>query len=332
MDGLTDMALFARVVTAGGLSAAARELGLSPAVVSKRLARLEDRLGARLLHRTTRRISLTDEGAGYFERAQRILAEIEEAEAAVSRADLEPRGTLRVTVPASFGRLHVAPAFPEFLARYPRLRLVVTFTDAVVDIVEGGYDLAVRVAELKDSSLIARKLAPNRRVICAAPAYLERHGVPATPNDLTRHNCLIHTALGPWTLIGPDGGEHTCAWPVTWRPTTPRCCATRRRPGSGSRSPPRGTPDRTSAPARSCPCSRATPSPPGWRSTPSIRVPATSPPRCAPWSTSSPPASAPSRPGTGSAARGNTAPPSAVAGAWGRTAYITLIIVEIQQL
>ena len=209
MDSITDMALFARVVTAGGLSAAARELGLSPAVVSKRLARLEDRLGARLLHRTTRHISLTDEGTGFFERAQRILAEVEEAEAAVSHADVEQRGTLRVTVPASFGRLHVAPALPEFLARYPRLRLVVTFTDGVVDIVEGGYDLAVRVAELKDSSLIARRLAPNRRVICAAPAYLERHGAPATPDDLARHNCLIHTAIGPWTLLGPDGGHHT---------------------------------------------------------------------------------------------------------------------------
>jgi DNA-binding transcriptional LysR family regulator len=185
------MAIFAKVVAAGSLSAAARELGLSPAVVSRRLAALEARLGTRLLQRTTRSLRLTDEGAAYYEACNRILAEVEEADSAASAGSVEPRGVLRVAMPASFGHQHIAPLVPKFAARYPKVRLALSLSDRTVNIMEEGFDLAIRIAELEDSSLAARKLAPNRRVVCASPQYLARHGTPATPDDLAHHNFLI---------------------------------------------------------------------------------------------------------------------------------------------
>ena len=187
------MLVFSKVVQAGSLSAAARELGVSPAVVSRTLAGLEARLGVRLVNRTTRSLSLTDEGASYFETCLRILAEIDEADAAVSSRRVEPQGVLKVALPASFGHKHIAPLIPRFAERYPKIELALSLSDRSINLIEEGFDLAIRIAELKDSSLAARKLAPNRRVVCASPAYLRQHGEPQTPQDLARHNCLVTT-------------------------------------------------------------------------------------------------------------------------------------------
>jgi len=185
------MATFVKVVGAGSLSGAARDLGLSPAMVSRTLASLEARLGVRLLHRTTRRIHLTDEGAVYHDACVRILGEVDEANSAASAGRGVPQGTLKVALPASFGHRQIAPLVPRFAERYPKVRLALHLSDRAVNLVEEGYDLAIRIAELEDSSLAARKLAPNRRVICASPAYLDRHGTPRTPEELTRHSFLV---------------------------------------------------------------------------------------------------------------------------------------------
>jgi DNA-binding transcriptional LysR family regulator len=187
------------------MSAAGREMGLSPAVVSKRVSQLEDRLGARLFQRTTRHLTLTETGAGYFKRVVDILSLCEEAEDFVSRRNTKPRGHLKVTIPASFGRRHIAPHISSFLARYPDIELDVRLTEDFVDIIRDGYDLAIRIGELEDSSLVARKIARETRVICAAPAYLERHGVPVSLADLERHNCLSAGAQDTWQIEGPEG-------------------------------------------------------------------------------------------------------------------------------
>lgn len=202
---LTDMEIFARVVTAGSMSAAGREMGLSPAVVSKRIRRLEERLGARLMQRTTRQIALTEEGQGFYERLVGILASIEEAEAFVSRRNTKPRGTLRVSAPTSFGRMHIAPHLGRFMETNPDLTVNLTLSDEFVDLVGDGYDLAIRIAELENSSLIARRLADARRVLCASPDYLDRHGIPRSISDLENHNCLFATHQDIWRLEGPDG-------------------------------------------------------------------------------------------------------------------------------
>lgn len=200
-----DMEIFARVVTAGSMSAAGREMGLSPAVVSKRLRRLEDRLGTRLLQRTTRQISLTEAGQGFYERVVAILASIEEAETYVSRRSAMARGTLRVSAPTSFGRMHIAPHLSAFLKANPDLAINLELSDEFVDIVGGGFDLAIRIAELTDSSLVARRLAPIHRVLCATPGYLHAHGTPRTIHDLSQHVCLAAANQDPWKLEGPDG-------------------------------------------------------------------------------------------------------------------------------
>lgn len=205
-DVLTEMSVFSRVVAAGSLSSAARELGLSPAMVSRRLSALEARLGVRLVNRTTRSLRLTDEGASYYEACSRLLAEIDEADAAVSAGRVEPKGALRVAMPASFGNRHIAPLIPRFAARYPKVQLALSLSDRNVNVVDEGFDLAIRIADLEDSSLAARKLAPNRRVVCASPDYLRRHGTPRTPTDLAQHNCLTSTDFAmSWDYKGPDG-------------------------------------------------------------------------------------------------------------------------------
>jgi DNA-binding transcriptional LysR family regulator len=207
-DTLQEMAVFSRVVGAGSLSAAARELGLSIALVSRRLAALEARLGVRLINRTTRRLHLTDEGARYYETCGRLLAEIAEADAAVAAQRGEARGDLKVALPASFGHQHVAPLVPRFVAQYPHVRLALSLSDRFVSVIEEGFDLAVRIAELEESSLAARRLAPNRRVVCASPDYLRRHGAPQTPEDLARHNCLLTTDYtDSWEYLAPDGAK-----------------------------------------------------------------------------------------------------------------------------
>jgi DNA-binding transcriptional LysR family regulator len=205
-DSLYEMSVFSKVVASGSLSAAARDLGVSTAVVSRRLAALEARLGVRLVNRTTRRLALTDEGASYHEACARILAEIEDADAAAAARRVEPRGVLKAALPASFGHLHVAPLVPEFASRYPKIQLALSLSDRTVNVIEEGYDLAIRIGELEDSSLAARKLAPNRRVVCASPDYLKRHTAPRIPEDLQRHNCLTTTELHMnWEFKGPDG-------------------------------------------------------------------------------------------------------------------------------
>ena len=195
MDNLTGMAVFAKVVETGTFTGAAEALGLSKGAVSKQVARLEDRLGARLLNRTTRRSSLTEVGAAFYERCRRIVAEAEEAELAVTRLHAEPRGTLRVNMSMSFGLLHVAQALPEFMARYPEITMDVTLDDRVVDVVDEGYDLVLRITDLPDSTLIARRLAPFCIATCASPGYWQRHGRPKHPDDLRGHNCLLYTYL-----------------------------------------------------------------------------------------------------------------------------------------
>lgn len=218
-DSLYEMSVFSKVVATGSLSAAARDLGVSTAVVSRRLAALEARLGVRLVNRTTRRLALTDEGASYHEACTRILGEIEDADAAAAARRVEPQGVLKAALPASFGHLHVAPLVPQFAARYPKIKLVLSLSDRTVNVIEEGYDLAIRIGELEDSSLAARKLAPNRRVVCASPEYLRTHDAPRKPDDLLRHNCLTTTDLQMnWEYKGPDGkrgmvrvsGDYAC--------------------------------------------------------------------------------------------------------------------------
>ncbi len=206
-NALAEMAIFSRIVSAGSLSGAARELGVSTAVVSRRLAALEARLGVRLINRTTRSLRLTDEGATYYDTCARLLSEIEEADAAISAGRIEPQGTLRVAMPASFGHRHIAPLVPEFAERYPKVQLALSLSDRTVSLIEEGFDLAIRIADLQDSSLAARKLAPNRRVVCASPEYLRKHGMPRHPQELAAHNCLIASSDFSYTLEyrGPDG-------------------------------------------------------------------------------------------------------------------------------
>lgn len=190
-DTFQEMVVFAKVVAAGSLSAAARDLGTSPALISRRLAALESRLGVRLVNRTTRTLNLTVEGSRYYEACTRVLADIQEADAEVAAGRVEPRGALKVALPASFGHQHVAPLVPKFAERYPKVELALSLSDRSVNLMDEGFDLAVCIADLRDSSLAARRLAPNRRVVCASPAYLAAHGTPRTPEDLAKHNCLV---------------------------------------------------------------------------------------------------------------------------------------------
>lgn len=207
MTAISDLDIFARVARTGNMSAAGREMGLSPAVISKRISLLEERLGARLFQRTTRQLTLTETGEGYFKRVVDILSLVEEAEDFVSRRNTKPRGLLKVTAPTSFTRLHIAPYLAEFGNRFPDIELDFHLTDQFVDIIREGFDVAIRIGELQDSSLVARKLAPDRRVICAAPSYLERQGVPAKLSDLDGHICLSAGAQDAWRLEGPEGQQ-----------------------------------------------------------------------------------------------------------------------------
>lgn len=211
MTNLGDLEIFSRVATTGSMSAAGRALGLSPAVVSKRIKRLEERLGTRLLQRTTRQVSLTEAGHGFHERILGILAGIEEAEAFVSGRAGTMRGVLRISAPTSFGRMHVAPHLMPFMEANPELTVNLVLTDDFSDIVGEAFDLAIRIGELEDSSLVARRLAPVRRVLTASPAYLKRRGAPRTIADLAQHTCLPPHSQDVWRLEGPEGA-------VTYRP------------------------------------------------------------------------------------------------------------------
>jgi DNA-binding transcriptional LysR family regulator len=203
MDRLEAMNAFAKVVAHGSYAEAARELGLTRSAVSKAVMELEQLLGARLLDRTTRRVSPTEAGRAYYERCVDIVASVEEAELQVSRLHDEPRGVLKINGPMSFGALYLGPAIADFMAAYADLKVELTLNDRFIDPIEEGFDVTVRIATLADSSLIARKLAPARRVLVAAPEYLTRNGEPREPDDLLHHRCLNfgHTStLQRWQL------------------------------------------------------------------------------------------------------------------------------------
>lgn len=210
MDRAGEMTVFVRVAEEGSFSAAARILGQTPSAVSKLIGRLEDRLGVRLIHRTTRKLSLTEEGDAFFQRAVRILADIDEAELAVSSLHATPRGILRVNTGVAFGKHIIGPLIPEFLERYSDVNIEMSMTDSLIDLVEDGVDVAVRFGDLKDSSMVARFLAGSRRAVVASPAYLERYGVPTHPKDLVNHNLIGFSNqpnLNTWVFL-VDGVEY----------------------------------------------------------------------------------------------------------------------------
>lgn len=208
MTAIGDLDIFARVARTGNMSAAGREMGLSPAVVSKRISQLEDQLGTRLFQRTTRHLTLTETGAGYLKRVVDILNLCEEAEDFVGRRITQHRGQLKITAPTTFTRFHVAPYLDKFLSRYPDIELDFNLTDEFVDIVREGFDVAIRIGELEDSSLVARKLAPDKRMLCAAPSYLDIFGTPKKLTDLVLHNCISARAQEVWRIEGPEGSRH----------------------------------------------------------------------------------------------------------------------------
>jgi DNA-binding transcriptional LysR family regulator len=209
MGQFRQISTFVEVVARGSLSAAARAEGIAPAMIGRRLDALETRLGVKLLQRTTRKLALTDEGAAFLEDCQRILAELEEAESAVSERSAHATGHLMISAPAGFGRQHVAPLLPSFLAEHRDVTVTLNMSDRVVDIVGEGIDVAIRIASLSDSSLVSVKLADNERVVVGSPAYLKRHGTPESLADLSKHNCLAISSEGSqrgWTFR--EGGKN----------------------------------------------------------------------------------------------------------------------------
>ncbi|CAB3859132.1 LysR family transcriptional regulator [Achromobacter animicus] len=230
MGHSSELLLVVELARAGGMSAAARELDVTPAAVSKRLAQIEARLGVRLFNRSTRRLSLTAEGEVYLENARRILGEIDDLDALIASRQAAPRGLLKVNAPLGFGRSYIAPAIAEFAQQYPEVSLQLQLTDRPADFVREAFDVAVRFGDLPDTSLIARKIAPNRRLVCASPSYLKKHGTPATPHDLARHQCIVlrqnDAAYGLWRFtkgrrsetvkvrgnLSSNDGEVTLTW------------------------------------------------------------------------------------------------------------------------
>jgi LysR family transcriptional activator of dmlA len=202
MEALSELTLFSLVAKNGSLSAAARELNVTPPAVSKRLAQLESRLGVRLLNRTTRRLSLTNEGEVYLANVRRILADIDELERVVSSSRAAPKGLLRVNATLGFGRTYIAPVVSAFAKRYPEVEVQLQLTDRPLNLAEEAFDVGIRFGELPDARLIARKVSANRRFLCAAPAYLKKFGYPKVPDDLARHNCIVlrqnDAAYGIW--------------------------------------------------------------------------------------------------------------------------------------
>ena len=212
MDRLTSMSVFVKVVAHHSFAVAARDLGLSRAGVSKHVLALEQSLGARLLNRNTRRLSLTEVGTVVYERYTRLLEEIDEVERYAGALHINPRGVLRITAPVPFGISHLAPVIVDYMARYPDVSIDMDLNERTVDLIEEGFDVAVRIGHLADSTLIARRIAPIRFAICAAPAYLDRRGVPQQPADLAGHDCLEFTYRqtgNEWHFFGPGGRLET---------------------------------------------------------------------------------------------------------------------------
>ena len=212
MDKLNSMQVFTKVAKAGSFASAAKELGLSRAMVTKHVMQLENSLGIRLINRTTRNLSLTEVGMVYLERCLQILDEMEEMEIAVTRLQTEPRGTLKVNAAPFFGAYHLAPAISAYTSAYPDVSVELILQAGHVDLIEEGFDLAIHLEELRDSSLIARKLGSSQRVVCGSPGYFSKHGTPKTPEDLRKHNCLTNTTLPPrdqWQFTTPTGETST---------------------------------------------------------------------------------------------------------------------------
>jgi DNA-binding transcriptional LysR family regulator len=208
MDRFQEMKVFAAVVEAGSFTAATRVLGMSKAAVSRYVGELEERLGLRLLHRTTRKLSPTTEGEIFYARCRELLDNLDEAEAEVTSRTGEATGLLKVNVPVTFGLMHLAPLWPAFLARHPKLAIDITLSDRVADLVEEGFDIAVRIGQLSASSLISRKLASTRLVLCASPGYLQRRGAPGRPSELLHHDVISYSLFSTgenWSFTGPDG-------------------------------------------------------------------------------------------------------------------------------
>lgn len=207
LDRIASMQVFARVAALGGFSAAARALGMSQTMATKHVAALEERLGVKLFHRTTRRVTLTEAGRRYLEFSERILLEMEDAEEAAAADRIEPRGTLRLAVPVTFGVREIAPLIADFVRLHPKVTVELGLNDRIVDLVDEGWDMAVRIGQLRDSSLIARRLAPCRVALCATPGYLQVHGTPRIVADLSAHTCLVYTLPSPATADRWHFGE-----------------------------------------------------------------------------------------------------------------------------
>lgn len=210
MDRFQSIAAFVSVIENGSFARAAEKLGQSVSAVSRRVAELEEHLDARLLNRTTRRLSLTETGRAFHERAVQLLADLEEAEQGASAGGVTPRGTLKLTAPITYGIRVLAPIVAAFAAKYDQVRVDVDLSDRVVDLVDEGFDLAVRIGEIRSQFLVARRIGATSLVCCAAPSYLERHGTPRTPDDLARHSCLTYEYAATrhqWRFIGADGGD-----------------------------------------------------------------------------------------------------------------------------
>lgn len=228
MDRFQEMRTFVAVVDAGSFVRAADALSLSKTAVSRLVADLESRLGTRLLHRTTRRLSLTQEGELFVERCRRLLDSLDEAEAELTAHTGQAVGLLRVNVPVSFGLLHLAPLWPGFMARHPKVILDITLSDRVVDLVDEGVDVAVRIARLQASTLVSRRLASTRLVLCASPGYLQRHGRLAHPSEIAQHSVIAYTLLSmgeQWEFHGPDGPVAVRVTPRMRTNSGDTCCA-----------------------------------------------------------------------------------------------------------
>jgi DNA-binding transcriptional LysR family regulator len=210
MDRFENMGVFIRVVEAGSISGAADRLGVAKSAVSRRLKELEEHLGVELFHRTTRRMNLTDTGRAFYHQSVRILEDVLEAEHATSQAHGTLKGSLKIALPSTFGLMHMGPAINEFLQAHPEIEFDLDFNDREVDLIQEGFDLAIRIAKLPDSSLIARRLAPIQFVMCASPVYLERMGMPESPDQLREHQCLVYSLLRDyeyWYLTDSTGKE-----------------------------------------------------------------------------------------------------------------------------
>jgi DNA-binding transcriptional LysR family regulator len=232
MDKFLEMKTFAAVVDGGSFVQAADALGMSKPAVSRHVAELEQRLGVRLLQRTTRKLSLTEEGRLFYGRCKSVLSDVEVAEEEITAKSIAVKGLIKVNVPVSYGLLELAPLWPDFMTEYPDVELDITLADRIVDLVEEGYDLAVRIARLANSSLVSRKLASTRMVLCASPGYLKKHGQPKHPYELTEHAVMSYSLLATgdqWDFEGPEGKVSVTVKPVMRTNSGDTCTAAARK-------------------------------------------------------------------------------------------------------